>query len=126
VVVSGWALNSTVPDDSMVLKAGGNSYTGGRWGDYFSVDLDPNDKRTTWVIGEYAGGGNWGTWIGEVRYPRLEGDVNRDGCVNDVDLAALIFAFGQSGVGLLEDLNGDNVVDDSDLSLVVSNFGDGC
>jgi hypothetical protein len=52
--------------------------------------------------------------------------VNFDGCVNDVDLLAALFAFGQTGSGLVEDLNGDGVVDDADLLMVLFNFGNGC
>jgi hypothetical protein len=54
------------------------------------------------------------------------GDVSRDGCVDDLDLAAVIFAFGQTGTGLPEDLNGNGTVDDADLALVVFHFGTGC
>jgi WD40 repeat protein len=53
------------------------------------------------------------------------GDVNGDGCVDDADLLAVLFAFGQSGADLA-DLNGDGVVDDADLLEVLFNFGSGC
>jgi len=55
-----------------------------------------------------------------------QGDVNGDGCVDDADLLAVLFAFGQSGSGLPEDVNGDGVVDDADLLIVLFNFGGGC
>ncbi len=55
-----------------------------------------------------------------------EGDVNGDGCVDDADLLAVLFAFGSSGSGLAEDVNGDGVVDDADLLTVLFNFGAGC
>jgi hypothetical protein len=51
--------------------------------------------------------------------------VNGDGCVDDADLLAVLFAFGQSGADLA-DLNGDGVVDDADLLEVLFNFGSGC
>jgi hypothetical protein len=54
------------------------------------------------------------------------GDVNFDGCVNDADLLAVLFAFGQTGSGLMEDLDGDGEVDDADLLEVLFHFGDGC
>lgn len=54
------------------------------------------------------------------------GDVNGDGCVNDADLLATLFAFGHTGSGLPEDLNGDGIVDDTDLLIVLFNFGSGC
>ncbi len=56
----------------------------------------------------------------------VEGDVNGDGCVDDADLLAVLFAFGQTGSGLPEDVNGDGVVDDADLLTVLFNFGSGC
>jgi probable HAF family extracellular repeat protein len=52
----------------------------------------------------------------------LEGDVNMDGCVNDVDLLAVIMSFG--GSDPYADLNCDGVVDDADILIVISNFGD--
>ncbi len=57
---------------------------------------------------------------------RPQGDVNGDGCVDDADLLAVLFAFGQSGSGLPEDVNGDGIVDDADLLIVLFNFGNGC
>ncbi|GBC91051.1 MAG: hypothetical protein N2045_09985 [Fimbriimonadales bacterium] len=56
--------------------------------------------------------------------PPPPGDVNGDGCVDDSDLLAVLFAFG--GQGGAEDLNGDGVVDDADLLIVLFNFGTGC
>lgn len=54
------------------------------------------------------------------------GDVNLDGCIDDADLLAILFAFGGSGSDLPEDINGDSVVDDADLLVVLFNFGTGC
>jgi hypothetical protein len=56
----------------------------------------------------------------------LAGDVNRDGIVDDADLLAVLFAFGQTGSDLPEDINGDGVVDDADLLTVLFNFGSSC
>ncbi len=39
---------------------------------------------------------------------------------------AVLFAFGQSGSNLAPDVNGDGVVDDADLLAVLFAFGDGC
>ncbi len=69
---------------------------------------------------EVGGGGQ----AGEI--PTIEGDVNGDGCVDDADLLAVLFAFGSSGSDLPEDVNGDGVVDDADLLIVLFNFGSGC
>lgn len=53
------------------------------------------------------------------------GDVNRDGCVDDADLLAVLFAFGSAGYNNA-DLNWNGIVDDADLLFVLFNFGDGC
>lgn len=61
-------------------------------------------------------------------YLRMElilGDVNNDDCIDDADLLAVLFAFGQTG-DRPEDLNHDGVVDDADLLIVLFNFGVGC
>lgn len=58
--------------------------------------------------------------------PNIPGDVNGDGCVDDADLLAVLFAFGTFGPDLPEDLTGDGVVDDADLLEVLFNFGSGC
>lgn len=36
---------------------------GGRWGDYYDIALDPVDKTTFWVIGEYPEPFGWQTWL---------------------------------------------------------------
>jgi hypothetical protein len=43
--------------------------------------------------------------------------------VDDADLLAALFAFGQSGSNRAEDVNGDGTVDDADLLIVLFNFG---
>jgi len=55
------------------------------------------------------------------------GDVDANGCVDDADLLAVLFAFGNSGSNLGRvDVNCDGVVDDADLLQVLFNFGSGC
>jgi probable HAF family extracellular repeat protein len=55
------------------------------------------------------------------------GDVDANGCVNDADLLAVLFAFGNTGSTLgREDTNCDGTVDDADLLQVLFNFGSGC
>jgi hypothetical protein len=50
-----------------VIGTSGNSYGGGgvnRWGDYFTVEIDPVDNLTFWGIGMVAAAdGNWTTHI---------------------------------------------------------------
>lgn len=54
------------------------------------------------------------------------GDANNDGCVNDVDLLAVLFTLGSTGAGLTGDLDNNGTVDDNDLLIVLFNFGAGC
>jgi len=62
--------------------------------------------------------------VGTVRVRRA-GDVDFSGCVDDADLLAVLFAFGQTSARY-EDLNYDRLVDDADLLIVLFNFGSGC
>jgi probable HAF family extracellular repeat protein len=55
--------------------------------------------------------------------PWVPGDVNGDGCVDDADLLAIMFAFGQSSGLLPEDVDRSGVVDDADLLAVLFAFG---
>jgi hypothetical protein len=64
-------------------------------------------------------------WLALARIESQPGDSNLDGCVDDADLLAVLFAFGQTGASL-QDVNDDNVVDDADLLMVLFNFGEGC
>jgi len=57
--------------------------------------------------------------------PAPVGDINADGCIDDADLLAVLFAFGSTGC-LPEDGTGDGIVDDADLLEVLFNFGNGC
>jgi probable HAF family extracellular repeat protein len=55
------------------------------------------------------------------------GDVDNNGCIDDADLLAVLFAFGNAGSNLGRvDVNCDRVVDDADLLMVLFNFGSGC
>ena len=54
------------------------------------------------------------------------GDVDLNGCIDDADLLAVLFAFGNTGQFLPEDVTCDGVVDDADLLQVLFNFGSGC
>lgn len=57
-----------------------------------------------------------------LRMRLTSGDVNNDDCIDDANLLALLFAFGQTG-NRPEHLNRDGVVEDADLLL---DFGAGC
>jgi hypothetical protein len=60
-----------------------------------------------------------------LRVLAANGDINGDGCTDDGDLLAVLFAFGAQGARA-EDVNGDNLVDDADLLQVLFAFGSGC
>jgi PA14 domain-containing protein/Big-like domain-containing protein len=47
--------------------------TGGRWGDYYDIAIDPVDDRTFWVIGEYGFSGGWNTWISSFQVSDISG-----------------------------------------------------
>jgi hypothetical protein len=68
-------------------------------------------------------GGMMAFWVTPSCQPS-NGDVDGNGCVDDADLLAVLFAFGGSGGP--EDTNCDGVVDDADLLNVLFNFGSGC
>ncbi|MEJ5383577.1 MAG: hypothetical protein WHS44_01705 [Fimbriimonadales bacterium] len=56
-----------------------------------------------------------------------DGDVDNNGCVDDADLLAVLFAFGNAGEILGRvDTNCDGTVDDADLLTVLFSFGSGC
>jgi hypothetical protein len=67
-----------------------------------------------------------GFWFTSVCIPH-NGDVDTNGCIDDADLLAVLFAFGNTGNNLGRvDTNCDGVVDDADLLTVLFNFGSGC
>jgi len=70
--------------------------------------------------------GRSSTEISAIALVRRYGDTNADGCVDDADLLAVLFAFGQTGTDLAEDINRDAIVDDADLLGVLFEFGSGC
>ncbi len=56
-------------------------------------------------------------------------DIDGNGCVDDADLLAVLFAFGSTSnpcSPLPEDVDGNGIVDDADLLAVLFDFGTGC
>jgi probable HAF family extracellular repeat protein len=79
--------------------------------------------------GYNAATGRWNTFLLDTgpRCTAHNGDVDANGCVDDADLLAVLFAFGSTGSNLGRvDVNCDGVVDDADLLQVLFNFGSGC
>ncbi|MCX7688372.1 MAG: hypothetical protein N2045_10415 [Fimbriimonadales bacterium] len=68
---------------------------------------------------------DFATWLALARIGLPPGDANFDGCLDDADLLAVLFAFGQTG-NRPEDVNDDGIVDDADLLMVLFHFGQGC
>ncbi len=98
--------------DGALLQA----YDQETFGGVFSVQFSPNGRF-------FAYGRNDATVV-LARWP--DSDINGDGCVDEADLLAVLFAFGNTGDNLPEDINDDFVVDDADLLRVLFNFGNGC
>jgi probable HAF family extracellular repeat protein len=84
------------------------------------------DGRYIVGTGRNAATGRDEAFLLDTGFP-LHGDVDRNGCVDDADLLAVLFAFGNSGSNLGRvDVNYDGVVDDADLLIVLFHFGSGC
>ncbi|MFQ3610138.1 MAG: hypothetical protein SNJ72_01460 [Fimbriimonadales bacterium] len=139
--------NSSVPQIELYYSS---SNTGGNWVlfDGFNGGIYPEGSRQyNWIqnlisqagtvrVGVYtdnAGSGQTDTFEFDyfetnlpVQTRASAGDVNGDGCVDDADLLAVLFGFGNSGTCLDEDVNGDGIVDDADLLTVLFEFGTGC
>ncbi len=82
------------------------------------------DGRYIVGAGYNAATGRAEAFLLDTGFPR-RGDVDRNGCVDDADLLAVLSAFGERGYRN-EDLNWDGVIDDADLLTVLFNFGSGC
>lgn len=89
-------------------------------------DITPNEAwRYPSFSGQYVmtpGAPN--TMLG----PPTDGDTNGDGCVDDLDLTAVILDFGGPPSGSNGDTDVDNTgtVDDADITTVILNYGNGC
>jgi probable HAF family extracellular repeat protein len=82
-----------------------------------------------YIVGEgyNAARGRTEAFLLDTRCTAHNGDVDRNGCVDDADLLAVLFAFGVTGQNLGRvDVNCDGVIDDADLLQVLFNFGSGC
>ena len=73
---------------SKILKLGLSSYSSygnvrNRWGDYQGISLDPSDRESFWIMGDYATGpSRWDTYIGKVRVaPSIQVDVPKEGTI---------------------------------------------
>jgi hypothetical protein len=92
-----------------------------RTGEFHTVEVDPDTLPCIAFEVQYLS-----DRVRLIARLTTDPDVNGDGCVDDADLLAVLFAFGQTGSGLAEDINCDQVVDDADLLSVLFAFGSGC
>jgi hypothetical protein len=141
-------LGSTAPIHTVLVPSGARTFTLGGYAEYLS---NPNQLSYQVTQNPAAGTlnltGNQATYtpaqhgVYPMRYRvsdggvsshsalvrlivPLQGDVDGNGCVDDADLLAVLFAFGSSDPDA--DANGDGIVDDADLLIVLFNFGSGC
>jgi probable HAF family extracellular repeat protein len=92
----------------------------------YALAISP-DGRYIVGVGRNAATNRLEAFLLDTRCTAHNGDVDANGCVNDADLLAVLFAFGQTGSNLVRvDVNCDGVVDDADLLQVLFNFGGGC
>ena len=124
-----WA-TAISPDGRYIVGWGYNAATG-RY-EAFLLDTCPGgDADKDCICDDLAGteadleGMTVRDWLDLARIGLPSGDASFDGCVDDADLLAVLFVFGQTG-DLPEDVNDDGVVDDADLLQVLFNFGSGC
>lgn len=88
------------------------------------VSHEPTQEIT---LGGGAGDpvGAAGAFVARYRFvPR--GDANGDGCVDNTDLLAMLYAFGSEGSSLSADLDGNGRVDDADWLVMLFGWGEGC
>lgn len=90
----------------------------------FVLGFGQDDNRELYLLTSDRNAPNGTT--GKVFKITQPGDINDDGCTDDGDLLAVIFAFGDAGSNMPEDVNHDGVVDDRDLLAVLFYFGSGC
>ena len=89
-------------------------------------DITPNSR---FIVGQgyNAATGRREAYLLDMLCIGHNGDVDNNGCVDDADLLAVLFAFGNTGEVLgRADVNCDGTIDDADLLQVLFNFGSGC
>jgi probable HAF family extracellular repeat protein len=98
-----------------------------------SVLIDANaispDGRYIVGGGYNAATGHYEAFLLDTQAPfSPNGDVNRDGCVDDIDMLGVLFEFGElvNDFNRCVDVNRDGIIDDGDLLIVLFHFGNGC
>ena len=87
----------------------------------------PYDRGVLWSEGSPYQDGQYDmafrTYVGEADIP---GDLNDDGCVDQVDLGILLADWGCTGGDCPGDCDGDGDTDHSDLGILLAHWGEGC
>jgi hypothetical protein len=92
---------------SKVMSEGQSTQTGStRWGDYFAAVVDPVNQYDIWLFCEFAKGGDWSTWLTELRLKLFSG-THAHSTPNSID-------FGDVEIGTTS----------STYSSVLANFGE--
>lgn len=125
-----------IPDDPYVPGLQNGSAGGDPFDLDWAIDIQTGNsvslEKAHFLRVRHAGNtvmgvlGQSSTEISAVALMRIPGDVDGNGCVEDSDLLAVLFAFGQQGDRLFEDVNRDGTVDDTDLLFTLFHFGTGC
>ncbi|MCS7208360.1 MAG: dockerin type I repeat-containing protein [Fimbriimonadales bacterium] len=121
---AGWGQTNYVAE----IALGQNTFTRTVAVDYRGVAL-PNTDTPDYCLLNIGinSGGPMTIAIDNIRFYRraIVGDVNCDGCVNDIDLLQVLLEFGNTTI-TPADVNNDGVVNDIDLLAILLNFGSGC
>lgn len=124
-----WATGREPGDEAGTMTtpqrlAVGDTGSGGRWGDYFDIALDPNDDRTFWVVGQYAKSFGWQTWIGSFQVG-CPGDQNGDGQLNFFDVSQFLSEYNAQNPAV-DIAPPFGTIDFFDVSLFLIRYGQGC
>lgn len=103
----------------------GDTGTGGRWGDYLDIAIDPNNDKTFWIVGMYAKSFGWQTWIDSFTIEtECPADLNADGVLDFFDISAFLSAYNNGDLSV--DFIADGNLDFFDISAFLSLFSLGC
>ena len=61
----------TITEGTIIAGSGSQTHSAGRWGDYSSMSVDPNDDATFWATNEYmqtTSSADWQTRIGAISF----------------------------------------------------------
>ncbi|MBO6514666.1 MAG: hypothetical protein JJ974_11940 [Phycisphaerales bacterium] len=103
----------------------GDTGTGGRWGDYLDIAIDPNNDKTFWIVGMYARNFGWQTYIDSFTIEsECPPDLNDDGVLDFFDISAFLTAYNNGDLSV--DFIADGSLDFFDVSAFLSLYSMGC